>query len=162
MFSSVAQSWPTLRPQGLKHTRLLFQLPTPEAYSNSCPSQWCHPTISSSVISFSSCLQSPSIRIFSNEFTHSIKFQSIGASASVFLMNIQDWFPLGLTGFISCCPRDSQESSPTAQFKNISYSVLSLPYSPTLTSIHDYWKNHNFDYMDFCQERPHALPQCKY
>ena len=66
--------------------------------------------------------------------------QSIGASvsASVLPMNIEGWFPLGLTGWISCCPRDSQESSPTPQFKNINSSALSLLCDPPLTSIHDY------------------------
>ena len=56
----------------------------------------------------------------------------------------QDWFPLGLTGS-PCCPRDSQESSPTPQFKSINSSVLSFLYIPTLPSIYDYWKNHSFD-----------------
>ena len=50
-----------------------------------------------------------------------------------------------------CCPRDSLESSPTPQFKSINSLVLSLLYGPTLTSIHDHWKNHSFDHMDFCQ-----------
>ena len=78
--------------------------------------------------------------------------QSIGASAlsSVLLMNIQDWFPLGLIGLISLLPKDSQESSPAPQFKSINASVLSLLYGPTLTSVHDYWKSHNFDNMDLC------------
>ena len=73
--------------------------------------------------------------------------QSIGvsASASILPVNIQDWFPLGLTGWSPCCPRDSQESSPTPQFKNINSLALSFLYSPILTSIHDYWKNHSFD-----------------
>ena len=68
--------------------------------------------------------------------------QSIGvsASASVLPMNTQDWFPLGWTGWISCSPRDSQESSPTSQFKSINFSALSFLHSPTLTSIHDHWK----------------------
>ena len=57
----------------------------------------------------------------------------------------QDWAPLGWTGWSPCSPRDSQESSPTPQFKNINSSALSFLYSPTLTSIHDYWKNHTFD-----------------
>ena len=67
--------------------------------------------------------------------------QSIGAStsASVLPMNIQDWFPSGLTAW-SCCPKDSQESSPTPQFKSVNSSVLSFLYSPTLTSIHYHWK----------------------
>ena len=68
--------------------------------------------------------------------------QSIGssASASVLPMNIQGWFPLGLTSLSPCCPRDSQDSSPTPQFESISSSVLSFLYGPTLTSIHDHWK----------------------
>ena len=74
--------------------------------------------------------------------------QSIGVStsASVLPMNIQDSFPFNIDWFdllavwTPCSPRDSQESSPTPQFKNISSSVLSFLYSPTLTSIHDYWK----------------------
>ena len=73
--------------------------------------------------------------------------QSIGvsATASVLPMNIQDSFPLGLTDLISLQSKDSQESSPTPQFKSISSLVLSFLYSPNLTSIHDYWKNHSFD-----------------
>ena len=62
-----------------------------------------------------------------------------------FPMNIQDWSPLGLTGWISLSPRDSQESSPTPQFKSINSSLPSFLYSPTLTSLYDYWKNHSFD-----------------
>ena len=69
----------------------------------------------------------------------------VSVSASVLTMNIQDWFPLGLTVGSPCSLRDSQESSPTHQFKSISSSMLSFLYSPTLTSIHDYWKNHSFD-----------------
>ena len=71
--------------------------------------------------------------------------QSIGASTSVLTMNIEGWFPLELTGFISLHPRDSQESSLALHFKRISSLVLSLFYGPTLTSAHDYWKNHSFD-----------------
>ena len=68
--------------------------------------------------------------------------QSIGVSASASLlpMNTQDWSPLGWTGWISLQSKDFQESSPTPQFKSINSSVLSFLYSPTLTSIHDYWK----------------------
>ena len=68
---------------------------------------------------------------------------AVSASASVLSVNIQDWFPLQLLVESSCSPRDSQESSPTPQFKSISFSVLSFLYSPTLTSIHDHWKNHS-------------------
>ena len=92
----------TLRPHGLQHARLPWPSPSPGACSNSCPlSQWCHPTISSSVIPFSFCLQSfPASGSFliSQLFTGD---QSIVTSASVLPMNIQDWFPLGLTGWIS-------------------------------------------------------------
>ena len=71
---------------------------------------------------------------------------AVSASASVLPVNIQGLFPLGLTGLISLqSKRLSQESSPTPQFKSISSSALSFLYSPTLTSIHDYWKNHGFE-----------------
>ena len=104
-FSSVAQLCPTLRPQGLQYARLPWPPPTPGVYSNSCPShQWCHPTISSSVIPFSSCLQfcPASVSFPMSQFFVSGD-QSIGvsASSSVLSMNIQNWFPLGLTGLIS-------------------------------------------------------------
>ena len=93
----------SLQPHGVQHARLPCRLPTLKAYSNSCPSSWwCHPAISSSVIPFSSCLQS---FLASGSFPMSQFFasggQNIGASASVLPMNIQDWFPLGWTGLIS-------------------------------------------------------------
>ena len=67
-------------------------------------------------------------------------------------MNIQGWFPLRLTRWSPCSPRDSQESSPTPQFKSINSSALSFLYSPTLTSTHDYWKNHSFDRWIFVSQ----------
>ena len=95
----------SLWPRGLQHTRLPCPSPTPRAYSNSCPlSQWCHPTISSSVIPLSSCLQSfPESGSFSVSQFFTSGDQSIGvsASASVLPMNTQDWSPLGWTGWIS-------------------------------------------------------------
>ena len=88
----------------------------------------------------------PSIRVFSNESgLHLSIGWSVSASASVLPVNIQNWFPLGWTDWSPCSPRDSQESSPTPQFKSINSSALSFLYSPTLTSIHDYWKNHSLD-----------------
>ena len=80
--------------------------------------------------------------------------QSIGVSAlaSVLPVNIQDWFPLQLTGLISSQSRYSRESSPTPQLKSINFLPLSILYGPTLTSIHDYWENHSFDYTDLCQQ----------
>ena len=71
--------------------------------------------------------------------------QSIGESASVLPMNIQDWFPSGLLVWSPCSPRDSQESCPISQFKSINSFTLSLLYGLALTSIYDYWKNHSFD-----------------
>ena len=125
----------SFQPHGLQHVRLPCPLPTPGAYSSSCPlSRRWHPTISSSVVPFSSRLQSfpPSGSFPMSQFFAS-GGQSIGvlASASFLPMNIQDWFPVGSP----CSPRDSQESSPTPQFKSINSLALSFPYSPTITSI---------------------------
>ena len=94
----------SLQPHGLQHIRLPCQSLTPGAYSDSCPSsQWCHPTISSSVIPFSSCPQSfPASGSFPTSQIFASGGQSIGASASAVLtMNIHNWFPLELTGLIS-------------------------------------------------------------
>ena len=95
----------SLRPHESQHARPPCPSPTPRVYSNSCPlSQWCHPTISSSVILFSSHLQSfPASGSFQKSQLFASGGQSIGvsASASVLPMNIQDWFPLGLTDWIS-------------------------------------------------------------
>ena len=104
-------------------------------------SRQCHPIISSSVVPFSSCLQSfPASRTLPMNQFFTSGGQSIGASASVLPVNIQDWFPLGLTGLTSLQSKDSQESSPTPQCKSVNRSVLSFLYSPNLTSIHDHWK----------------------
>ena len=83
-------------------------------------------------------------------FSRSFLFlDSLSTSASVLPVNIQGWFPLGLTGLISsqCCPRDSQETSPEPQFESINFSSLRI-----LTSIYDYWKNHRFNYTGLCQQ----------
>ena len=95
----------SLQPHGLQHAGPPCLSPTPRVYSNSCPlSQWGHPAISSSVVSFSSCLQS---FLASGSFTMSQFFASggqsfgVSASTSVLPMNIQDWFPLGWTSWIS-------------------------------------------------------------
>ena len=139
----------SLRPHEPQHSRPPCPSPTPGVYSNSCPlSRWCHPTILSSVIPFSSCPQSfPASGSFQMSQLFPSGGQSIGVSAStsVLPMNTQDWCPLGWTGWISFSPRDSQESSPTPQFKSINSSALSILYSPALTSIHDHRKNHSLD-----------------
>ena len=143
----------SLLPHGLQHARLFCPSPSPGACSNSCPlSQWCHPTIFSSVVPFSSCFQSfPASGSFLMSQLFASGGQNIGASASpsVLPANTQDWSALGWTGWISLQSKDSQESSPTLHFKSINSSVLSFLYSPTLTTVHDHWKNHSLDLLDF-------------
>ena len=92
----------SLWPHGLQHTRLPCSSPTPSTNSNSClSSRWCHPTISSSVVTFSSCLHSfPASGYFPMSQFFTSGGQNIGASASVLPVNVQDWFPLGFTGLI--------------------------------------------------------------
>ena len=135
-----ATLWTAARPACLS--------PTPGVYPNSCPlSWWCHPTISSFLVPFSFHLQSfPAPGSFQKSQLFASGGQSIGVSASTSAlpMNTQDW-SLGWTGWIAFSPRDSQESSPTPQFKSINSSVLSFLYTPTLTSIHNHWKNHSLD-----------------
>ena len=110
--------------------------------------RWYHPTMSCSAVPFSSCLLSFPAPVFSNESVLHIrwpKYWSFSFSISPSneysgLISFRiDWLDL------LCSPRDSQESSPTPQFKSINSSVLSFLYSPTLTSTHDCWKNHIFD-----------------
>ena len=107
----------SLQPHGLQHARLSCPLPTPGAYSNSCLLPWwCHPTILSSVIPFSSCPQSfPASGSFpvSQFFTSGSRSFGVSASALVLPMNIQDWFPLGWTGLISL-----QSKGPSRVFSN--------------------------------------------
>ena len=141
----------TLRPYGLQHTR--FPCPSPSPRVDQTHVHWVGDAIQPSVIPFSSCLWSfPASESFPVSQLFASGGQSIRASAfaSVLPMNIQGGFPLGLTGFISLLSRDSQESSLAPQFKSINSSAPSLPYGPTLTSIHDYWKNQSFDYTDLC------------
>ena len=145
----------SLRPHGLQHARLPCPSPTPGACSNSCPSnQWRHPTISSSVVPFSSLQSFPASGSFpvSQFFASGGQSIVVSASASVLPMKTRDWFPLWWTDWISCSPRDSQECSPTPQFKNISSLVLNFIYGQTLTSVHNSLKNYSFDYMYLCQQ----------
>ena len=135
----------SLSPNGLQHARLLCPSPTSGACSNLCASSWrCYPTISSSAVSFSSCLQSfPA----SGSFPMCQFFTSGGpsiwasASASVLPMNAQGWFPLGLTGWISL---QSKGLSSLLQHHSSKASFFGAQPS-TLTSIQDYWKNHSLD-----------------
>ena len=139
----------SLPPHGLQHGRLPCPSLSPRICWNSCPlNQWCYPGISSSVTPFSSCLQSfPASGSFPVSQFLASGGQSTGASAStsVLPMNIQDWFPLGFTGLISLQSKRLSRIFSNTQFKSINSLVLSFLYSPTLTSIHDHWKNHSFD-----------------
>ena len=143
----------SLWPHGLQpdwDARLLCPSPTPRVCSDSCPlNWWCHPTNSPSVVPVCSCLQ---FFPTSGSFPRSQFFASSGQSYCSLRFSIShsneysglisfrmDWFDLLAN------PRDSQKSSPTPRFKSISSLVLSFLYGPTLTLIHDYWKNHSFD-----------------
>ena len=128
-------------------------LPSPGVCSNSCPlSQWCHSTVSSSVFPFSSGRQSFQAQgLFkrvssSNQVAKVLEFQLQHQSFQWTPRTISfrmDWLDL-------LAVQGTLKSLPTPQFKSISSSVFSFLYGPTLTSIHDYWKNHSFDYMDLC------------
>ena len=89
----------------------------------------------------------PSIRVFSNESVLHIRCQSIRAStlASVLPMNIQGWFPLGLTGLISLLLKGLSRVFSSTTLKSMNSSAFSLPYGPTLTSMYDYWESHSSD-----------------
>ena len=136
----------SLRPHGLQHARVPWPSLSPRVYSKSRPSMesvmpcnhfiLCHPLI---------LLPSsfPRIRVFSNESVLCIRWPEYWRFS--FSISPSNEHP-GLISFrMDCSPRDSQESSSTPQFKGINSSALSFLYSPTLTSIHDYWKNQSFN-----------------
>ena len=143
----------SLRPYGPQHARSPCASPTPGAYANSCPlNWWCHPIISSSVIPFSSCPQS---FLASGSFQMSQLFASgghnIGASAcpsnehSGLISCRMDWLDLlAVQGTLKSLLQHHSSKALILQ--------LSFLYSPTLTSIHDHWRNHSFDFMDLCQQ----------
>ena len=139
----------SLQPHEWQHTRPPCPSPTPGVYSNSCPSSWwCHPAISSSVVPFSSCLQSfPASGSFQMSQLFAWDGQNIGVSALVSPSNEQprlisfrmDWLDLlAVKGTLKSLLQ--QHSS-----KASNSSALSLLHSPTLTSIHDHWKNQSLD-----------------
>ena len=119
------------------------------SYSNLCPlSRWCHPNISSSVFPFSSCLQSfPASGSFQMSQSFASGGQSIGVSgsASVLSMNIQNWLPLGCTSWISLQSKGLSRVFSNTTVQKHQFLGIQLSYSPTLTSIHDHWKNHSHD-----------------
>ena len=141
-FSSVAWSCLTLRIHELQHTRPPCPSPTPEVYPNSCPlSQWCHPTISSSVIPFSSC---PQFFPASGSFQMSQLFPSgsqsirVSQSTPVLPMNIQDLSPLGRTGWISLQSKGLSRLFPNTTVQKHQFCAQLFFNTPTLTSMHPY------------------------
>ena len=140
----VSDSLQTHEPQ---HTRSPCPSPTPGVYSNSCPlGRWCHPTISSSVVPFSSLNLSQPQGLFKwVSSSHQV--------AKVLEFQLQYQYFREHPGLISfrmdwsdvLAVQGTLESSPTPQFKSINSSALTFLYSPTLTSIHDYWKNNSLD-----------------
>ena len=139
-FSSLAQLCPTLWPHGLQHARPPCPSPAPRPCSNSCLlSWWCHPNIASSVVPFSSHLQSfPSSGSFQMSQFFISGGQSIGvsASASVLPMNTQDWYPLGWTGWISLQSKGLSRvfSNTTVQKHQFFGAKLSLQYNSHILS----------------------------
>ena len=132
----------SLRPHDPQHARPPCPLPTPGVYPNSCPlSRWCHPTISSSVVPFSSCpqsfLSSGSFQM-SQFFTSGGQTIGVSVSASVLPMNTQDWSPLVWTGWIFRQSKWLSRVFSTPQFKSINFLELKFLHSLSLTSIHDY------------------------
>ena len=139
-----------LRPRGLQHARLPCPSPTPgklmsiESVMPSSHLILCCPLLLLPPIP-------PSIRVFFNESVLCIRWPKYWSfSFSISPSNEYSVHPKGQTGWISLQSKESQESSPTPQFKSINSSALSFLHSPTLTSIHDHWKNHSFDKTDLC------------
>ena len=144
----------SLQPHGLQHATPPCPSSTPGVYSNSCPlSWWCHPVISPSVVPFSSCLQFfPTSGSFPMSQLFASGGQSIGVSAStsVLPMNIKDWSSLGWPGQISLQSKGLSKVFSNTTVQKHQFFRLSILYSPTLTSIHDYWKIYSLDETDLC------------
>ena len=154
----------SLRPHGLQHARLPSPSPTPRTFSNSCSSQQCHPTISSSVVPFSSWLQTfPASGSFPMSQFFESGGQTIGAEAfsvspsneySAPISFSLDWFGiLAVQGTLK-----SSKASPAPQHHSSKASILlHSAFWATLTTICDYWKNHNFDSTELCQQKMSLL-----
>ena len=144
----------SLRPHESQHTRPPCPSPTPGVYSNSCPSsRWCHPAISSSVVPFSSCPDSlPASGSFpmSQLFSWGGQSTGVSASASVLTMNTQNWLPLGWTGWISLQAKGLSRVFSSTTVQKHQFFGAQLSAHPTLTSIHDHWKNRTLDQTDCC------------
>ena len=140
----MSESW---WPHELQQSRPPCPSPSPRVHPNPCPlSRWCHSTISSSVIPFSCSQSFPASGSFPRSRFFSSGGQSIGASAStsVLPVNIQDWYPLRLAYLISLQSKGLLRVLSNTTVQKHQSSALNFHYSPTLTSIHDYWKKHTF------------------
>ena len=139
----------SLRPHESQNTRPPCPSPTPRVHLNSRPlSQWCHPAISSSVIPFSSCSQSlPTSESFpmSQLFAWGGQSTGVSALASFLPKKSQGWSPSEWTCWISLQSKGLSRVFSNTTVQTINSSALSLLHSPTLTSIHDHWKNHSLD-----------------
>ena len=151
-FCSIAQACLTLQTNGLQHTRLLS--PSPGASSNSYPlSRWCHPTILSSIVPFFSCLQSFSAKwYFSNESALHISWPKCLRFSISPSNEYSGLISFRIDRFNVLAAQGALESSATPQFKSTNSSALGFLYGPTLTSIHDYWKDHSLNYTGLCQQ----------
>ena len=145
LFFSHSVESKSLWSHGLECSRLPCPSPSPRVWSNSfLLSRWWYPSISSSFVPFS-ISQHQGLFQWVSSLNQIVKVLELWHQHQSFqwifrIDLLQDWLVL-----YPCSPRDSQESSLTPQFKSISSLVLSFHYSPNLTSIHDYWKNHSFD-----------------
>ena len=140
----------SLWPHGLQHARHPCPSPTPRVYPNPCLlSRWCHPIISFSFILIFSCLQSfpaSGSLPLSQFFPSGGQSFGVSASTSVLPMNTQDWSPLGWTGWISLQSKRLSRVFSNSIVQTHKFFAFCFLYSPTLTSIHEHWKNHSFDY----------------
>ena len=143
----------SLWPHGLQHARLLCPLLSPEFAQTHV--YWVIDAIQPS--HSLSPRSPPAFSLSQHQGLFHCQFftsggQSIGASVSVLVLpvNIQDWFPLGLTGLISLQSKGLSRVFSNTIVQKHQFFILNFLYSPTLTSIHDYWKNHSFDQMDLC------------
>ena len=145
--------WLFPTPWTAAHQASLF-ITNSQSSPNSCPlSRWCHPTISSSVVPFSSCFQSSQHQALF-QWVSSLhqwpRYWSFNFSCSL-PMNIQDWFPLGLTGLMFLQSKGLSRLFSSITFQKHHLFGIQPSYGPTLTSIHDYWKSCSYDYMGLCQ-----------
>ena len=131
-----------------------LSITSPGVYSNTCPlSQWCHPTISSSVVPFFSHLPSfPASGSFQMSQLFTSGDQSIEASASDFPVNTQCWFPLGLTSLISLQSKELSRVSSSTTIQKHQFFGTQPSLWPNSHIVHDYWKNHSCDYRDVCRQ----------